>query len=257
MRRILTLIAAPGLQREIVPILDAVNALMEQLARALAAERSFSGNAAHELRTPIAATLAQTQRLISELPEGPLRLRAAAIEAELKRVAHLSEKVLDLARAEGASAARVRPQDMRPIVQFVTGEFATKTPIRLSLPDGPAMAAIDPDAMGILARNLIDNAVRHGRPPIDVDLASDGCLTVSSGGPVVPRQSLDRLTQRFERLGSRREGAGLGLAIVEVLLRNAGGRLQLLSPAPGRSDGLAAVALLRAGGRRDGAARAP
>lgn len=236
-------VATPGLQAELAPIEAAVNRLMARLEGALAAERAFSANAAHELRTPIAATLAQTQRLIAEAAEGPLRGRALAIEAELKRMARLSEKLLDLARAEAAGVAGGFTPDLRPVLALVAGDFGAAAGLRLSLPPDPVAAAIDADAFAILARNLIENALLHGAPPVEVTLGQQGALGVTNGGPALAPESLAVLTRRFERLGSRREGAGLGLAIVEALARNAGARLELRSPAPGRPDGLAATVL--------------
>ncbi len=238
-------LSTPGLQAELIPIREAVNRLMGRLADALAAERAFSANAAHELRTPIAAALAQTQRLIAQAPAGPLRDRAQAVEAELKRMARLSEKLLDLARAEAAGVAGGSVEDLRPMLSLVAGDFRAAAPdLRLTLPPAAVAAAIDPDAFAILARNLIENAVLHGRAPVEVSLDADGALRVTNGGPPLSPDSLARMTRRFERLGSRREGSGLGLAIVEALVRNASARLELRSPAPGRADGLAALVFL-------------
>jgi two-component system OmpR family sensor kinase len=237
-------LSTPGLQLELIPIRDAVNRLMGRLADAMATERAFSANAAHELRTPIAATLAQTQRLIAQAPEGPLRDRAQAIEAELKRMARLSEKLLDLARAEAAGVTSGSGQDLRPLLSLVAEDFRAAPDLRVTLPPDPVTAAIDPDAFAILARNLIENAVLHGLPPVEVSLGPDGALRVSNGGTTLAPESLARLTRRFERLGSRREGSGLGLAIVEALARNAHAKLEFHSPAPGRPDGLSAVVML-------------
>lgn len=237
-------LSTPGLQVELLPIHDAVNRLMGRLANALAAERAFSANAAHELRTPIAATLAHTQRLIAQAPEGPLRARARTIETELKRMARLSEKLLDLARADAAGVPSGSPQDLRTVLSLVAEDFRGEADMRVTLPDVPVLAPIDPDAFGILARNLIENAVVHGAPPVEVDLQANGRLQVTNGGPVLAPATLTLLTRRFERLGSRRQGSGLGLAIVAALVHNANAKLELLSPAPGRADGLAAIVTL-------------
>lgn len=234
-------LATPDLQSELKPIEDAVNRLMARIEGALAAERSFSSNAAHELRTPIAAALAQAQRLTAETAEGPVRGRALAIEAELKRMARLSEKLLDLARAEAAGTAAGSTPDLRPVLTLVAGDFGPAAGLVLNLPQSAVPAEIDADAFAILARNLIENALLHGVAPIEVTLSPDGALAVTNGGPVLTAGNLPALTRRFERLGSRRAGAGLGLAIVEALARNTGTQLELRSPAPGRADGLSAV----------------
>lgn len=233
-----------GLQTELMPIRDAVNRLMAHLARTLEAERNFTANAAHELRTPVAASLAQTQRLIAEAPDGPLRDRARAIEAELQRLARLGAKLLDLSRAEGGAVLAPAPRDLAPILDLVVADFtrAGAPRLRLSRP-AAAPSRLDPDAFAILARNLIENALTHGDPaqPVAVTLGADASLRVVNAGPVVPPDQLDRLTRRFERAGSRARGAGLGLAIAASIAEAAGARLVLSSPAPGRNDGFEAA----------------
>ncbi|EEW25843.1 ATP-binding protein [Rhodobacter ferrooxidans] len=235
-----------GLQSELLPIRDAIDRLMARLARTLEAERSFTANAAHELRTPVAATLAQTQRLIAEAPEGPLRDRARSIEAELRRLTRLSEKLLQLSRAEGGGVLGDTAQDLAPILALVADDFrraGQADRLQLSLPaEGAAMARIDPDAFAVLARNLIENALTHGDPaqPVTVTLAPDASLTVRNAGSVVPPEALARLTTRFERAGARSAGSGLGLAIVDGIARGAGATLTLSAPAPGQIDGFEA-----------------
>jgi len=242
----LTPLQIRGLQTELLPIRNAVNQLMARLKRAMESERSFTANAAHELRTPVAATLAQTQRLIAEVPPGPLRARAQTIEAELRRLTRLSEKLLQLSRAEGGGVLADEPQDLAPILAMVVQDFTRAGQgerLRLSLPEGGTTPArMDPDAFAILARNLIENALIHGdlTQPIDISLARDAGLSVTNAGPVIPADALSRLTKRFERAGARTAGSGLGLAIVASIARGAGARLALHSPAPGRADGFAA-----------------
>lgn len=148
-----------ALPAELAPIRDAANRLMERLWHALEAQRSFASNAAHELRTPIAATLAHTQRLVAEAPQGPLRERAIRVESELKRMVRLSEKLLQLARAEGAGVIAAQPQDMVPILAALIDDLSRDLPprrIHLSLPDAAVSSHLDPDAFAVLARNLVE-----------------------------------------------------------------------------------------------------
>lgn len=241
----LTPLTTPGLQAELVPVRAAVDRLMSRLSRTLAAERSFTANAAHELRTPVAAVLAQTQRLVTEAPDGPLRQRAQGIEAELKRLARLAEKLLHLSRAEGGGVLSETAQDMVPILAMVAEDFARAGEsgrLRLTLPEGPALSRIDPDAFAILARNLIENALIHGDPaePVAVTLAPDGALAVRNAGPVVPADTLAELTTRFKRADSMASGSGLGLTIAAAIAEGTGARLVLKSPMPGRDDGFEA-----------------
>jgi len=240
-------VPAGGLPAEIEPVAGAVNDLLDRLRRTLEVERSFAANAAHELRTPVAAALAQTQRLIAETGEGPARDRAREIEVALKRLARLSEKLMHLARAEGGRLRAERPMDVAPILGLVLDELRASADgsarIEASMPDGPTLSDMDPDAFAILARNLIENALRHGAPdePVRVALTRDGVLRVTNGGPPIPADILNRLPRPFERGQTRENGSGLGLAIADAIARGAGARLVLRSPAPGRMDGFEAT----------------
>jgi two-component system OmpR family sensor kinase len=104
------------------------------------------------------------------------------------------------------------------------------------------MSDIDPDAFGILCRNLLENALRHGAETaaVGVTLTGDGQLIVSNDGPVLPRDTLDRLTARFERASDSTDGSGLGLAIVVAIADRIGSQLILESPRPGSSSGFQA-----------------
>ena len=89
----------------------------------------------------------------------------------------------------------------------------------------------------------MENALRHGaeNAPVDVTLTSDGQLIVANDGPVLPRDTLERLTARFERAGASADGSGLGLAIVAAIADRIGSALVLESPRPGASSGFQAT----------------
>ncbi|HWQ87668.1 ATP-binding protein [Brevundimonas sp.] len=241
----LTSVVTEGLQLEFLPLADSVNRLMQRMSRALEAERAFTSSAAHELRTPIAAALAQVQRLVRELEREPQRQRARALEAELKRLARLAEKLLQLARAEGAGVLRKTESDLVPILVLTLDDFRhelTGRPLRVEMPDY-APSHIDPDAFGILVRNLIENALNHSPTgtPIDIALTASGKISVANDCRIVPPDRLTRLTQRFERGTTGGLGSGLGLAIAETISRAANGSLELFSPIPGQAGGFLAV----------------
>lgn len=235
-----------GLPDEMVPVAVAVDALLERLRGALEAERSFTANAAHELRTPIAAALAQTQRLLAELSEAGHRERARAIAASLRRLSGLAEKLLQLAKAEGGGLVAETPAPLGPVLALVIEEIDRRADVAerlaVSIPaDGGRPSDLDADAFAVLARNLIENALKHGDPEgiVAVRLADD-LLEVENDGPPVAADRLVHLTRRFERGPTKADGAGLGLAIVAAICRGAGARLDLLSPIPGRADGFLA-----------------
>ena len=130
-------VKAPALPEEIAPLAAAVNELLSRLRRVLEAERSFTASSLHELRTPIAASLAQTQRPIHELPQGAARGRAEAIETGLKRLAQLSAKLPDLATAEGAGLLSEPPQNLRRnLAQDLRLKVTQPGRLILSLMDG-------------------------------------------------------------------------------------------------------------------------
>ncbi|HSH47758.1 MAG TPA: HAMP domain-containing sensor histidine kinase [Halomonas sp.] len=232
------------LPAELVPIAEAVNHLLERLRRALEAERSFTANSAHELRTPLAATLAQVQRLHREVPPGPLQDRAARIETSLRELSRLSEKLMQLAKAESGGLLAETPHDVLPIISHVVDDFCRASEVRLevSLPKEPVLSSIDADALAILLRNLIENALKHGEQdrPVEVAVSSEGMLCVINAGPVVPAEDLARLTDRFQRANTRAGGSGLGLAIAQAIAVGSGATLRLISPATGRVNGFEA-----------------
>lgn len=239
---------AEGLPAELRPVADTVNDLLARLETAFQAERGFASNAAHELRTPLAGALAQVQRLAQQTPDAETRRRAGEVEATLKRLTRLSERLMQLARAEGARLLVDRPSDLRDLLSLVVRDFgygADAGRVLLQMPAAPVMSRLDPDALAILARNLIENALRHGDGgAVTVQLQADGLLSVENGGPAIAAEDLAGLDRRFVRGSTTAEGSGLGLAIVQTIAGRIGSRLQLLSPIPGRQDGFRAALAL-------------
>jgi two-component system OmpR family sensor kinase len=242
----LTPIPTADLPSEVQPNAQAVNRLLERLRRTLEAERSFTANAAHELRTPVAAALAQTQRLVIETSDEAARKRGRDIETALRRLFRLSEKLMQLARAEGGRLQASEPNDIAIILRMLVGEMAEGADaagrIDLQLPDAPVLSHIDADAFAILTRNLIENALKHGarQEPVCVALSTDGELRVANAGPAVPPDLLARLSEPYERGRTQASGTGLGLAIAKTIAAGTGGRIELTSPRPGREDGFEA-----------------
>ena len=241
--RDLSPVPADDLPREIAPVAATLNTLLGSLDAAFTAERSFAANAAHELRTPLAGAIAQAQRLQAETADPAARARAGDIEATLKRLTRLSERLMQLARAEGGRLTVDTAQDLRPVLRIVVDDLTRSlSPDRviLSLADAPVMSHLDPDIFGILCRNLVENALRHGSgDPVAVSLADDGRLVVTNGGPVVPPEVLAGLTDRFARGTTAAAGSGLGLAIVAAVMSRIGSTMTLTSPPAGQAAGFA------------------
>ncbi|WP_112323643.1 sensor histidine kinase [Oceanibium sediminis] len=243
--RDLSRVPADDLPTEIAPLAETLNSLLTRLRDAFEAERSFAANAAHELRTPLAGAIAQAQRLRAETRDPATEARAAEIEATLKRLTRLSERLMQLARAEGGRLRLDQRADLRAVARVMADDIARTLPARrivLSLPYAPVMSDLDPDAFGILLRNLVENALRHGaqETSVDVTLSSNGTLIVANDGPLLPPEALDRLATRFERANAGADGSGLGLAIVAAIAERIGTELVLKSPRPGATTGFEA-----------------
>lgn len=234
-------IAVDDLPAEVAPLADTLNTLLLRLSAAFDAERSFAANAAHELRTPLAGAIAQAQRLQSETSDLSAKARAADIEATLKRLTRLSERLMQLARAEGGRLRLDNVSDLRPVLRLITDDMARAgdgARLNLRVSDTPVLSDLDPDAFAILVRNLMDNALRHGTQgaKVHISLSAEGVLQVCNEGPVIPPSVLRDLKERFVRSGPQ-EGSGLGLAIVAAIAVRTGSEFQISSPRPGHGDG--------------------
>ena len=242
-------LSVTGLPRELTPIAAAIASLIDRLRSALDAERQFAANSAHELRTPIAAALAQTQRLIETASDEASRVEARKVEATLRRLSSLAEKLMQLARADAGIAASGGPTSLLPVLQLVLSDATSRSrPLREIALDLPAAAEtitvpINVDALGIVLRNLIDNAIAHSPSgtPILVAITAEGDVSVQNDSVPLPPEVLSRIRRRFERGVTAAPGGGLGLAIVDAIMSQVGGELSLSSPADGRPDGFEAT----------------
>jgi two-component system OmpR family sensor kinase len=240
-------IASDTLPRELGPIARSVNLLLDRLRSALEAEREFTANSAHELRTPIAGALAQTQRLLAELPPGPLKERAGRIEQSLSNLRRLAEKLLQLARAEAGIGSGEKPTDLVAIVATVIGDYDrdSENAGRVVLENetrSSLVRNVDIDAFAIVLRNLIENALVHGAQEgiVTVKIDGDGPIRILNGGDILAPEELAGLKRRFRRGKTKAAGSGLGLAIAERILNQMAGRLDLFSPATGQANGFEA-----------------
>ncbi|MFN0218202.1 MAG: ATP-binding protein [Hyphomicrobium sp.] len=249
--RFLEKIEDQGVPEELRPIVSDTNRLLGRLEGALDAERAFSSNCAHELRNPIAAARAQAELIASALAGSPERSRALRIVTTLSDLGRRIERLLQLGRAEAGISLSGGPTDLVALTKLLVDDYSRR-PVgkKLEFDDGAIASlavAIDQDALGIAVQNLIDNALAHGGSgsEIQISVGPGPTLRVVNDGPAVPHEELNQLTTRFER-GTHRhgDGYGLGLSIVHEILRQAGGRLELHSPATGRQAGFEALMVL-------------
>jgi len=252
-------VALVGAPSELQPWLATVNALLVRVDRLVDSERRFAANTAHELRTPLAAAMAQAERLVQASSDPATREPARALLRQLDRLAHLATRLLQLARVESGVALRREPVDLAQLATLVADDFAAAQRsgrLRLLLPS-QAAAAPEPvpvpvmgdiDALGIALRNLIDNALKHGGEHALVTVTvQDRCLSVEDSGPGVAAQHLPLLARKFERGGIGSDtgdtgGTGLGLALVQAIAEQSGAVLLLQSPV---TDGRGLRASLR------------
>jgi two-component system, OmpR family, sensor kinase len=235
------------LPRELQPIARSVNHLLTRLQSAFDAEREFTANSAHELRTPIAGALAQTQMLIAEL-DGPRKRRAQQIETSLVNLGHTAEKLLQLARAEAGIGTGSTRVDLAGVLELVLTDFERSNPastrLRYAREEGATLEGpYSEDAFAIVLRNLIENALLHGRTdePVDVRLEKGGVVRIINGAAPLTPGELETIRKRFGRGNTVSPGSGLGLSIAERLLQQMNARFEVLSPATGRTDGFEVV----------------
>jgi signal transduction histidine kinase len=225
-----------GLPDEVLPLVQSLNALLDRLGAALAAQRHFVGDAAHELRSPLTALKLQVQ-VMRRAPDDAARDAAArALTAGVDRATRLVEQLLALARSEAGPTREAAASPLGEIVRQAmadVGSFAAArgTTLELDVADGADALAVAGDAdVAVLARNLIDNAVRYSPPGghVSVWVGSDAgqpaapVLQVDDDGPGIPPADREMVFDRFVRRDNAADqtGSGLGLAIVrQVALR--------------------------------------
>lgn len=215
--------SVPDAPSEIHVLVDALNGLLGRIATLLDAERRFTADAAHELRTPISAIRAQAQAALGETDD---QLRRHALRATLQgcdRAARLVEQLLTLARLEAGDAPPLGRLDAVTVAREVTAAIAPQAVAKQQTlrfeADEPCPMAADETLLAVLLRNLIDNAVRYSPPEASITVrvrGLDGQVTieVEDSGPGLRARDLERLGERFFRAGNEESGSGLGWSIV-------------------------------------------
>jgi two-component system sensor histidine kinase QseC len=222
---------------EVRPLVDAINQLLSRLHHALELERAFTADAAHELKTPLAAIKVQAQVALAEPDIALQRLAMERVVQGVDRSARLAEQLLLLARLDVQEKLPTEPLKPAAIAKnalLANNRNAQQKHITVMLV-GDMLAEIDaePVLIGILLDNLLDNAIKYGRTGGHVEVAvrhADGRVHVSvrDDGPGVAPDDLARLTNRFFRAtGNQATGSGLGLSIVARIAEHFGASLQM------------------------------
>lgn len=246
----------PAARDEIHRLAVTLNAMLDRIDSATSRQRTFVGDAAHELRSPLASLRVQlevAQRL------GPAADWPALIDdvlVDVERLDRLVSDLLTLARLdESGGHTRHEPVALDELVTEVArGYVHARVPVRVTT--RPAHTSGDPDALRRVIINLVDNAVRYAASEVEVSVApgrrggrSVIVLAVNDDGPGIPEHERERVFDRFYRVQESRSrqsgGTGLGLPIVRDISRNHGGRVRLTEREDGR-PGLRAVVILPA-----------
>lgn len=224
---------------ELAALAATLNRMLDRLQSAGARQSAFVGDAAHELRSPLAAVRATVEVALRHPAAYDVGALAGDVHVEVLRLQQLVEDLLQLASV-GARPVRREVVDLRLLAEEVSDGRAELT--------GSATVTSDREALRRVLRNLVDNAVRYAAGRVQVRVSEDS-VVVTDDGPGVPEADRERVFERFTRLDAarRREdgGSGLGLAIARETARTLGGDL-LLQEAEG---GGARIVLVLAGGQ--------
>jgi two-component system sensor histidine kinase QseC len=235
---------------ELQPLARAFDALLARLSEHLAKERAFLQDAAHELRTPLAALGAQAHVLLRS-PDDASRTEAAqALQQGLQRTAHLGQQLLDLSALDPDRPGLHRRVDLSELVGEVlryAHPDARRRGVSLSL-QAPASLIWQGEAQPLqsILQNLVDNALRYGAQQVEVQIAAAAgeqqtgrfTLAVLDDGPGIAPEHREQIFDRFWRgPASGEPGSGLGLTIVSHALTRLGARLRLGDGLHGRGIG--------------------
>lgn len=231
---------------EVAPLINGLNGLLQRLQATIERERRFIGDAAHELRTPLAGIKANLQ--VAAASAGDTREQALReAESVLDRMTRLVNQMLELSRLEDADESTGNEHaDPWQVLQETARELdfqVRQRDVRLVLDNegGPSRLRIPAALLSIAVRNLVENAILHSPPGarVRIELRADG-IHVKDQGPGIPPDELKRVTQRFYRASQATPGTGLGLSIVAAIARRHRVRLHLSN---GADEGLVASLL--------------
>ncbi len=238
-------IQTQNMPTEIRPLLKAINKLFIRLDETMQREKSFTADAAHELRTPLAALKTQVQVAVREKNEEQRQNIFKNIIRGSNRCAHVVDQLLTLSRLSPEVKTNYEtPVILNDIAEELVAELAPlainkNIDIELLCPETPLSILGDKIGLGILMRNLIANAIIYTPEDGQVhvvlsELKSKIILQVIDSGPGIPKELHTRIFDRFYRqLGNKAEGSGLGLSIVKKIVELHQARIEPKTPKSG------------------------
>jgi two-component system sensor histidine kinase TctE len=217
--------------QEVHALATAVNQLINAVRRGLGQEKRFLNDAAHQLRTPLAGLISQTELALAETDPNALRARLTKVLAGAQRSAHLVHQLLSLARHE--VEVKLQPTDVAELARDVARDWTPRA-LRAGVDLGfEGLDHLEIAAQALLLQealaNLIDNALTYAGRGSEVTLSvrvegDQALLEVSDNGPGLTEQELPHAFERFWRGSELPGGCGLGLAIVSEIAQRHGGR---------------------------------
>lgn len=227
---------------------DSLNKLLQRLSESIDRERSFTADAAHELRTPLAAIKVQAEVALAAENDEQRRHAIAQVIAGVHRTAHLAQQLLLLARLDHVDATQIQTVDLGQTAIDSAARYADTADSKgieldVSVEKECALRA-DAMVMSIMIDNLIDNAIKYGRNGGHVAVrvireAGQVLVRVQDDGPGVAPEQRARLTDRFFRVeGSGVEGSGLGLSIVDRIAKRYRGTVEIGEGLDGKGLGI-------------------
>jgi two-component system, OmpR family, sensor histidine kinase TctE len=242
-----------GLPREARVLAARINELLARLGSAIRAQKRFVADAAHQLRTPLAAVMLQVERAQRAPDSDTEREALRALHRSVERAGRMSQQLLALARTdpEAINAVELKPLDLVALARRVGEEWVPRALKRdidfgLIVPNGPVPITGDDRLLSELLSNLIDNALRYcsalGRVSVIVEAGPQPRLAVQDDGPGIPEDERVKIFERFYRVpGSAGDGCGLGLAIVEEIARLHSSTVEVSCGSDGRGSRFAVV----------------
>ncbi|WP_370550574.1 two-component system sensor histidine kinase QseC [Edwardsiella tarda] len=236
-----TPLARGAIPSEVWPVVESLNTLFSRTTAQMVRERRFTSDAAHELRTPLAALRVQAEVVQLAQDDAALRQRALSqLDQGIDRATRLVDQLLTLSRLD--SLAQLNDVQSRPLAEMLqeaviemdARAHAAGVTLSLCVEDTNVSRQIQPLLFSLLLRNLLDNAIRYSSASSQVTLRLDSrCLQVTDNGSGVDDEVLQRLGERFYRPpGQEKTGSGLGLSIVRQIATLHGMRVQF-AHAPG------------------------
>lgn len=228
--------------RDLHPLVRSINLLLERINRARRQERQFLDNAAHQLRTPLAAVKLQAQMIARETDPSEREALTRALVEGVDRATNLTEQLLTLARLEAqlevGQGGDLRQEAVAAIADLAP--LAARRSVELSFEGEADAPHSDPVLLRLIAVNLIENAIHHAPAGSEVTVRlarthERPYLEVTDQGPGIPPAERDKVVRRFYRgAANTAPGSGLGLAIVAEAARLLGGQLILGDRADGQ-----------------------